>query len=68
MRNEQLTKCSEAEGVPVKPVLAPLVILNYLPCQGVTSDVILYVPCFGVGFCTISPSVCLVDIHLGLGN
>ena len=29
---------------------------------------VLYVPCFGVSFCTVSPSVCLDDIYLGLGS
>ena len=33
---------------------------------GGTSDVVLYVPCFGVGFCTVSPSVCLDDVYFGL--
>ena len=31
----------------------PPVILNYLPFQGYTSDVVLYVVCFGVDFCTV---------------
>ena len=30
-----------------------------------TSDVVLYVPCFGVSFCTVSPSECLDYIYLG---
>ena len=28
----------------------------------------LYGSCFGVSFCTISPSVCLDEIYLGLGS
>ena len=27
---------------------------------------VLYVPCFGVSLSTVSPSVCLDDINLGL--
>ena len=38
------------------------------PCQDGTSDIVLYVPCFGVSFCTVSPSMCLDDIYLGLGS
>ena len=29
---------------------------------------VLHVPCFGVRFCTVSPSVCLDDVYLGLGS
>ena len=43
--------------------LSPQVILNYCLCQGVTSGVVLCVLCFGVSFCTVSPSVCLDDIY-----
>ena len=29
---------------------------------------VLHVPCFGVTGVTVSPFVCLDDIHLGLGS
>ena len=29
---------------------------------------VLYVPCFGVSFCTVSHSVCLDNIYIGLGS
>ena len=29
---------------------------------------VLYVPCFGVSFCTVSPSACLGDIYLSLAE
>ena len=32
------------------------------------SDVVLYVLCVEFSFCTVSPSVCLNDIYLGLGS
>ena len=35
-----------------------------MSCQGSTSDV----ACFDVSVCTVSPSVCLCDIWLGLGS
>ena len=35
-----------------------------MSCQGSTSDAAY----FGVSFCTVSPSVCLGDIWLGLGS
>ena len=31
-------------------------------------NVVLYVPCFSVSFCTLSPYVCLDYIYLGLGS
>ena len=65
MWTEQLSKCSESLQ---KLRTRPQVILNYRQCQGSTSDVILCVPCFGVSFCTGSPSVCLDDIYLGFGS
>ena len=36
------------------------------PCHGGTSDVVLYVPCFAVSFCTVSPSEYLGAIYLGI--
>ena len=29
---------------------------------------VLFIPCFGVSFCTVPPSVCLDDIYLGSGS
>ena len=32
--------------------------------QGDTYYLVLYVPCFGVSFCTVSTSMCLDDIFI----
>ena len=36
--------------------------------QGGTSDLVLYVACFGVSFCVVSPSMCLDGVKLDLGS
>ena len=44
------------------------VFLYYWPCQCGTSAVVLHVACFDVSLCTVSPSVYLNDVKLGLGS
>ena len=65
-----LAMIAEAEGEVRYPMnrLKPPVILNYRMRQGGTCDMVLYVPCVGVDFCTVSPSACLIDIYLGSGS
>ena len=52
------SKAGGEVGYPLNRFKPPIV-LNYWPCQCGTSDVDLYVPCFGVSFFTVSPFVCL---------
>ena len=69
MRTKQLTKCFELlQKLKARLGTHPPVILNYRPCQGGTSDVVLCVPRFGVSVYTVSPFVCLDDIYLSLGS
>ena len=46
----------------------PSSIFMLLAVQGGTSEVVLYVACFGVSYCTASPSVWLDDIYYFSSN